>query len=169
MPPRYISTQTGHSLAELCVVLCLLGVAAALAAPSVGQWLWRSKVENAARDWAADLQSARLQALRTGQALQLKKLTGCASLLPMGDWRCGWEVATPDGKQPASLRHTLNGELSVLLFPANDLLPVNAQGEPVAGGLRLQITPRASNLPVAVSVCMNTVGRLRFVKSTSCT
>ncbi len=161
-------TQTGHSLAELCVVICLLAVAAAMAAPSVSHWLWRSRVENAARAWATDLQSARLHAVRTGQALQLQRLTGCANYLPIGDWRCGWEVVDPDSKQAATLHHAMNGELSVVLFPANDFLPINSQGEPVAGGLRLQVMARSRQAPVAISVCLNIAGRLRFVKSATC-
>lgn len=165
--PRH--TQVGLSLAELCIVLCLTGIAAAMAAPSVSHWLWRSRVENTARAWTADLQSARLQALRTGQALQLQKLTGCADFLPMGDWRCGWQVITAGSKPTATLQHALNGELSVVLFPANDFLPINTQGEPVAGGLRLQVMTRSQPSPVAMSVCMNIAGRLRFVKSGSCT
>ena len=165
--PRH--TQAGHSLAELCIVLCLTGIAAAMVAPSVSHWLWRSRVENTARAWTADLQSARLQALRTGQALQLQKLTGCADFLPMGDWRCGWQVITAGSKPTATLQHALNGELSVVLFPANDFLPINTQGEPVAGGLRLQVMTRNQPSPVAMSVCMNIAGRLRFVKSGGCT
>lgn len=165
--PRH--TQAGHSLAELCIVLCLTGIAAAMAAPSVSHWLWRSRVENTARAWTADLQSARLQALRTGRALQLQKLTGCADFLPMGDWRCGWQVITAGSKPTATLQHALNGELSVVLFPANDFLPINTQGEPVAGGLRLQVMTRSQPSPVAMSVCMNIAGRLRFVKSGGCT
>lgn len=165
--PRH--TQAGHSLAELCIVLCLTGIAAAMVAPSVSHWLWRSRVENTARAWTADLQSARLQALRTGQALQLQKLTGCADFLPMGDWRCGWQVITAGSKPTATLQHALNGELSVVLFPANDFLPINTQGEPVAGGLRLQVMTRSQPSPVAMSVCMNIAGRLRFVKSGGCT
>lgn len=167
--PSPLRGQTGHSLVELTVVLCLLGIFSALAAPSVSQWLSRAQVENTVRTWAADLQTARLQALRTGQALRLQKLTGCATALPLGDWRCGWEVATLDDPTSPLLRHVMRGELSVLLFPANDFLPINAQGEPVAGGLRLQVMPRATKNPWAMSVCMNTVGRLRYVKSVTCT
>jgi Tfp pilus assembly protein FimT len=136
-----------------------------MAAPSVSHWLWRSRVENTARAWTADLQSARLQALRTGQALQLQKLTDCADFLPMGDWRCGWQVITAGSKPTATLQHALNGELSVMLFPANDFLPINTQGAPVASGLRLQVMTRSQPSPVAMSVCMNIAGRLRLVKS----
>ncbi|MFM7802229.1 MAG: GspH/FimT family pseudopilin [Limnohabitans sp.] len=161
--------QTGHSLAELCIVLCLTGIAAAMAVPSVSHWLWRSRVENAARAWTSDLQSARLHALRTGEALRLQRLTGCARFLPLGDWRCGWQVVSASGKSTVKLEHALNGELSVLLFPANDFLPINTQGEPVAGGLRLQVMTRTQPSSATLSVCMNIAGRLRFVKSGSCT
>lgn len=160
----------GFSLPELCVVAALIGIAAAMAAPAIGQWQWRARVENTAQAWAADLQSARLHALRTGQALLLQRLNNCAPIsLPNGDWRCGWELINPaDSSQAAVLSNALNGDLSVVLAPAQNQLAINAQGEPVAGGLRLVIQPALAGNKLVRSICINTAGRLRMVNASTC-
>jgi len=160
----------GFSLPELCVVAALIGIAAAMAAPAIGQWQWRARVENTAQAWAADLQSARLHALRTGQAMQLQRLNNCTpNKLPNGDWRCGWELVNPaDSSQSAVLSNALNGDLSVVLAPAQNQLAINAQGEPVAGGLRLVIQPAKPGSKQVRSICINTAGRLRMVNASSC-
>lgn len=162
--------HNGFSLPELCVVAALIGIAAAMAAPAIGQWQWRARVENTAQSWAADLQSARLHALRTGQAMQLQRLNNCTpNKLPNGDWRCGWELVNPaNTSQGAVLSNALNGELSVVLAPAQNQLAVNAQGEPVAGGLRLVIQPAQPGSKLVRSICINTAGRLRMVNASSC-
>ena len=164
------SSTQGFSLPELSVVLALSGIASVMAAPSVSQWLWRVKVESTIRSWAADLQSARLQALRTGQALQFQRTTQCSNLnLPNGDWRCGWELvaANRDDKLPV-ISNALSGELIVLLSPSQNMLLINAQGEPVAGGLRLVVKPRLNSTPLVISACINTAGRLRLVNAATC-
>ena len=162
--------HNGFSLPELCVVAALIGIAAAMAAPAIGQWQWRARVENTAQAWAADLQSARLHALRTGQAMQLQRLNNCTpNKLSNGDWRCGWELVNPaNTSQGAVLSNALNGELSVVLAPAQNQLAVNAQGEPVAGGLRLVIQPAQPGSKLVRSICINTAGRLRMVNASSC-
>jgi len=162
--------HNGFSLPELCVVAALIGIAAAMAAPAIGQWQWRARVENTAQAWAADLQSARLHALRTGQAMQLQSLNNCTpNKLPSGDWRCGWELINPaDNSQTSVLSNSLNGDLSVMLAPAQNQLPINAQGEPVAGGLRLVIQPAQPGSKLVRSICINTAGRLRMVNASSC-
>ena len=162
--------HNGFSLPELCVVAALIGIAAAMAAPAIGQWQWRARVENTAQAWAADLQSARLHALRTGQAMQLRRLNNCTpNKLPNGDWRCGWELVNPaDNSQSAVLNNALNGDLSLVLAPAQNQLAINSQGEPVAGGLRLVIQPAQPGSKLVRSICINTAGRLRMVNASSC-
>ena len=164
------SLQQGFSLPELCVVLAIAGITAVMAAPSVKQWLWRAKVESTIRAWAADLQSARLQALRTGQAMQFQRTTQCSTVnLPNGDWRCGWETVSVSGSDKfVVLSNSLNGELSVMLSPSQNMLLINAEGEPVAGGLRLVVKPRMDSIPIVISACINTAGRLRWVKAATC-
>lgn len=167
---RALRQHSGFSLPELCVVAALIGIAATMAAPAIGQWQWRARIENTAQAWAADLQSARLHALRTGQAMQLQRLNNChPNKLPNGDWRCGWELVNPaDSRQSAVLSNALSGDLSVVLAPAQNQIAVNAQGEPVAGGLRLVIQPAQPGSKLVRSICINTAGRLRMVNASTC-
>jgi hypothetical protein len=66
------------------------------------------------------------------------------------------------------LSNSLNGELSVMLSPSQNMLLINAQGEPVAGGLRLVVKPRLNSTPLVISACINTAGRLRLVSAATC-
>ena len=162
----------GHTLVELTVVLTLFAIAATLAAPPLRQWWWRARVEGTARDWVADLQTARLQALKQGQAMRLQRLEDCQPSLALGDWRCGW-VVLPDTVGGAPVwQNNLQGDLSLQLYPAMNQLPLNAQGDTAFGGLRLTVLPRAFTLSAAqnatLSVCVNNAGRTRLVKASTC-
>ena len=162
--------QQGYTLAELCVVLAISAIALSLAAPTLGQWLWRLRVETAVHAWAGDLQAARLQALRSGEYLQLQRLNQCINRpLPAGDWRCGWQLVFKSGHPGTTLLSSpLAGELQIQLNPSQNSLDINPLGEAVAGGLRLVVQPRGS-VSVVRSICINTTGRLRVVSSGSCT
>ncbi len=159
--------QGGYTLAELCVVLAICATTVSLAAPALGQWFWRLRVEAAVQTWASDLQSARLQALRRGELLQLQRLSHCLNTpLPTGDWRCGWQLTFKSGRSLFS--SPLAGELQVQLYPSQNSLDITPLGEAVAGGLRLVVQPRGSQAVVR-SICINTTGRLRVVSAGSCT
>ncbi len=161
--------QSGFSLVELCLVLGLLGIATGWAAPALQHWLWRLRVETVVQAWLGDLQTARLQALRRGQALQLQRLATCASPpAGQGDWRCGWALHMPaPAAAPALLTQALAGEVAVQLHPPQDWLLVNAHGEAVAGGLRVVIQGKGTP-PVVRSICINTTGRMRVVSAAGC-
>ena len=87
------SAFLGYTLMEILTVLGLLAALVSVATPWLQQWLWRLQVESVVQSWSADLQAARLQALRSGQALRLQRLSQCQSMpLANGDWRCGWQL-----------------------------------------------------------------------------
>jgi prepilin-type N-terminal cleavage/methylation domain-containing protein len=163
------ATQRGFSLAELSVVLGLLAIGTSWAMPSLSSWLWRLRVESVVQAWRGDLQTAQLQALRRGENLELQRLNSCQSTpLADGDWRCGWQLVRPTASATPLITHNLGGELLLQLYPGQNLLPINGQGEAVAGGLRL--TVQAKNLKTVVrSICINNTGRLRVVASEVCT
>jgi Tfp pilus assembly protein FimT len=160
--------QHGYSLAELSVVLCLLAICASWAVPSLTHWLSRLQVESVLQAWGGDLQQAQLQALRRGQNLSMERLSSCQSTpLPNGDWRCGWQVVPVAGDLKPLRTHALSGEVLVQIYPANNQLPINGQGEAVAGGLR--VTLQAKNLTSMVrSICINNAGRMRVVADEVC-
>ena len=165
-----LGAQRGFTLAELCVVLAIGAITASLAAPALAQWFWRLRVEAALQSWAGDLQAARLQALRQGEWLQLQRLSNCLRMpLPAGDWRCGWQLVFKTGRAgTVLLASPLAGEVLVQLYPNQNSLDINPQGEAVAGGLRLVVQPRGTTAVVR-SICINNTGRVRTVSGSSCT
>jgi Tfp pilus assembly protein FimT len=165
-----VAKQGGYTLAEFCVVLAITAISLTLASPHLSQWFWRLRVDSAVQTWAGDLQAARMQALRSGEYLQLQRLSNCLNTpLPTGDWRCGWQLAFKTGHPGSSLLSSpLAGEVLVQLYPSQNSLDINPLGEAVAGGLRLVVRPRGSQAVVR-SICINTTGRLRVVSGSSCT
>lgn len=161
--------QQGYSLTELCVVLCLLAICASWAVPTLSHWLWRLQVESVLQAWGGDLQQAQLQALRRGQNLHMERLSSCQSNpLPNGDWRCGWQVVPLAGDLTPLQTNAMTGDVLVQIYPANNQLPINSQGEAVAGGLR--VTVQAKRLKTMVrSLCINNSGRMRVVAAEVCT
>jgi len=161
----------GFTLMEMLTVLGLLATLVSVATPWLQQWVWRLQVETVVHSWSADLQAARLQALRSGQALRLQRSGQCQSApLANGDWRCGWQLLKAQGNNPGVLVNTLlAGDVLVNISPAQNNLDINALGEPVAGGLRVVVqAKRSPNASSVRAICINTAGRLRVIKGSTC-
>jgi prepilin-type N-terminal cleavage/methylation domain-containing protein len=161
----------GFTLMEMLTVLGLLATLVSVATPWLQQWVWRLQVETVVYSWTADLQAARLQAMRSGQALRLQRSSQCQSApLANGDWRCGWQLLKAQANNPTVLVNTLlAGEVLVNISPAQNNLDINALGEPVAGGLRVVVqAKRSPNASSVRAICINTAGRLRVIKGSTC-
>ena len=166
-----LSALLGFTLVEMLTVLGLLAALVSVATPWLQQWVWRLQVETVVQSWSADLQTARLQALRSGQALRLQRSSQCQSApLTNGDWRCGWQLLKVQGNSNTALITTLlAGEVLVHISPSQNSLDINALGEPVAGGLRVVVQAKRSHTAALVrAICINTAGRLRVIKGSTC-
>jgi type IV fimbrial biogenesis protein FimT len=162
----------GFTLLELITVIALTSVLLAAASPWLQQWLWRLQVEAVVQSWSADLQTARLQAMRSGQALRLQRLSQCHNLpLANGDWRCGWQIQKVNvNNAPVVLSHALSGEVLVQMNPALNSLDINASGEAVVGGLRVVVqAKRSPAASLGRTICINIAGRLRVMAGNTCT
>lgn len=80
--------QSGFSLIELMVTFSVLGVLTAFAAPSFQDFFERYRVNAAVDEFAASLQLARIEAIRSNQRVVLLRQGGC----PANNWGCGWVV-----------------------------------------------------------------------------
>ena len=177
MKHRHLPTPSseqikGYTLLELITVIALTSILLGVASPWLQQWLWRLQVEAVVQSWSADLQTARLQALRSGQALRLQRLSHCQSLpLVNGDWRCGWQLHKVDGNNALVISNqALAGEVLVQMSPAHNSLDINALGEPVAGGLRLVVQAKQNSAAsLGRVICINIAGRLRVLAGNTCT
>lgn len=149
-PPRFdrirsagricLRSAAGFSLIELMVGVALLGVLAALAAPSMRQFLAAQQVADVARRLGSDLQLARNEAIkRNGQVLVCAdaSATACSATPLATDWAKGWRLCfdlnadgtcdagtpadpNPIRQQPAvSSTISLTGPTARLQFQAN--------------------------------------------------
>lgn len=83
--------STGFSLIELMVVVSLIAILASLAAPSFTGLIERYRVESARDNLVSSAQLARIEAIRQGQRVVMRRKTDC----PNNDWSCGW-ISFPD-------------------------------------------------------------------------
>ena len=93
MRPR--SRNSGFTVIEVMVVIAIIGIMAAFAAPAMNSLIRTQKVRSAAYDFFADLTYARSEAIARGHDVQVVSTNG-------QDWTQGWRVK--DLTTPATLR-----------------------------------------------------------------
>jgi len=83
----------GFTAIELLVVVAILGVLAALAAPSFTETVKRYRVNSIREDLQSSIQWARSEAVRRRLPVTFLRTTGCGAALSTGnDWDCGWNA-----------------------------------------------------------------------------
>lgn len=76
MDTQTSSRRAGFSLLELLVVVALIGILAALAAPSLTGYLSVSRVNRAASEIESDVARTRMEAVRRGRSASLRPAPG---------------------------------------------------------------------------------------------
>lgn len=161
------SDSRGFTLVELLVCLCVLGVLAAFAAPSWLRFQERARLEATRDQLMNDLQNARLRALQLGQALELSRLSDCSWTTSANtDWSCGWQLTTKVDKQVV-FTSPLQNPLG-LTFAKSDPLAVSLRGDLGTVGDRWVIKSKQTGLNLAITVCLNSASRIRWVSGESC-
>jgi len=83
----------GFTIVELMVVVAILGILAALAAPSFTETIRRYRVNAITDDLSSSIQLARSEAIRRRLQVGLTRTMGCGvPLATVNDWNCGWNV-----------------------------------------------------------------------------
>ncbi|HET9578636.1 MAG TPA: GspH/FimT family pseudopilin [Usitatibacter sp.] len=95
--PRH-STQAGFTMTELVVVIAIIGILAAFAAPSMTKLLTTQKVRSTSYDLFADLTYARSEAIARGRNVTMQSASGGA------DWAGGWQIWDNTAAPPVKLR-----------------------------------------------------------------
>jgi len=75
MPERPMRPQTGVTLIELIVVMVLVGVFIAMAAPTFTQWMQNSRIRNTAGSISAGLQLAKAEAVARNTMVRFQLTT----------------------------------------------------------------------------------------------
>ena len=157
----------GFSLLELLVCLVLIGSLAAVATPH-WQGFQEARRIHAVRDQLIhDLQSARLRAVRHGEILQLSRLTSCTwTTSSENDWSCGWQLSVKSSKTVLQTS-ALDAPLKVT-FGKSTPFDISARGDLGTVGERWVIQSRQNIPVVAMTLCLNSASRIRWVQGNTC-
>ncbi|HYJ78603.1 MAG TPA: GspH/FimT family pseudopilin [Longimicrobiaceae bacterium] len=103
-----MARRSGFTLVEVLAVLAIMGIAAAMAAPSLGAYVRRQRVRGALDLLAGDVQYARMLAVRNGRpaVLRWERAPECAWAGLRGGYRysVGLRGAPPGAAKRATIR-----------------------------------------------------------------
>ena len=101
MSPRGGRLERGFTLIEVLIVIVMIGVLLALAAPSFVNYTSSQKVKTASFDLYAAMAFARSEALKRRQLVTVAANGG--------DWAAGWSVSATGVTDPLRIQDALSG------------------------------------------------------------
>ena len=88
-----VTGNKGFTLLELIIIIAILGLTMAIAAPGLSTMISNNRISSNASDFAAALQLAKAEAVaRVNPVIVCKKNTGSTGCIGDGDWSQGWIV-----------------------------------------------------------------------------
>ena len=179
--PRAVREQEGFTIIEVMVVVAILGLLAALAAPSFTPLIERWRVRQAAEDLASTLTFARSEAIRRGGGVVLRRnapnTTDCPGITTdAAQWGCGWMVfvdANGDGARQADeeLLRISHAPRQVQVQRTADVTRIllNRWGEDGLGAYGFVIKPLRPGSGISSALCVTSGGRIDIRKgATDC-
>lgn len=180
---RYLkSNDQGLTLIEVMVSLAILGILAALAAPSFSESIKRYRINAIKDDLIASMQVARFEAIRRGTPITLIRRTDCeANLVATNAWGCGW-ITVLGAINPTTREATTAEQDSALQITT---VPTGYEVKHTAGSDRQVMFSRWGQAGVGqtfvitqsndgnagkatITLCMSSGGRTRIEKGATC-
>lgn len=164
----------GFTAIELMVVIAMIAILAALAAPSFNTMIERWRVYKAIKGMESTLHLARSEAIKRNGLVAIEKLpnntNGCTLATNDQNWGCGWQVfadGNGNGRRDGSeeILHVTPApkNVNVMLHRGGRSLRLDRWGQ--IGGLGaagIQFVPEISGVasPAVTRLCVSSGGRL---------
>lgn len=158
------------------VVVSIVAILAALAAPSFTPLIERWRVRQAVEGLQSSMYYARSEAIKRSGNVAIQKLAngtnGCTTAPGTKDWGCGWYVcADTDGNgvcnasEPVLQRYDSPANVEVTRTGGGANIKINRWGLVSGTWLGFSIVPKdqSTNHPAARGVCMSSGGRIRVI------
>ena len=128
--------QGGFTLIEVLIVIAMIGVLLAIAAPSFVTFTASQRVKTASFDLYAALTFARSEAIKRRQTVTVAAVGG--------DWKEGWTVIATGVTDPLRRQDALTG----VTFSGATSVAYQLDGRLTGGPLRIEISPATANSDV---------------------
>ena len=166
----------GFTLIETMVVVAILAILIALAAPSFTPIIERWRVRQPAEQLKDTLYLARSEAIKRSGGVVIQKLpnntNGCATAPNKDNWDCGWIVCADtnnngvcDATEAVLQRYDTPANVHVTRSVSIDSIQLNRWGLVAGTWLGFSLTPRNKGVSdaAALGVCMSSGGRIRII------
>lgn len=160
-----LPAQLGFTAIELMVVVSIVAILAALAAPSFTPLIERWRVRSAAEDLTSTVYYARSEAIKRGGGVAIDAGTG---------WGQGWKVSHTQGATttdlqvspaPRKITVTQSGGANVLYVDRWGMLSETSSGAPALGmNILLQPDGKSATDISAIRLCIVNGGRIEQKK-----
>ena len=166
----------GFTLIEVMVVVGILAVLIAIAAPSFTPMIERWRVRQATEQLQSTLYYARSEAIKRGGQVAIQKLpnntNGCTTAGNGSEWDCGWFVCedtnnngTCEDTEPVLQRYDTPANLEISRTSGGTSIQLNRWGLVDGPFLGFSLVPlnKGTTDPAARGLCMSSGGRIRII------
>ncbi|PVY56199.1 MULTISPECIES: GspH/FimT family pseudopilin [unclassified Simplicispira] len=160
LKPLYFPRQTGFTAIELMVVVSIIAILAALAAPSFTPLIERWRVRQAAENLTSTIYYARSEAIKRG---------GGVAIDASGGWSTGWKVTHTQNSTTTDLQVNsaptkttltqVNGK-TVLYIDRWGMLSETSGGAPMGMSFPIYPAGKTDTDASAIRLCLTSSGRV---------